>query len=76
MTWPGISEWEMPVILEIKLCRMMMTLFLSAEFSQAQNLNRRCVLRGGTCFYRTCPPFIKTFLGRCSKGGVCCGRGL
>uniref|UniRef100_A0A8C3SG34 Beta-defensin-like domain-containing protein n=1 Tax=Chelydra serpentina TaxID=8475 RepID=A0A8C3SG34_CHESE len=68
----------MPVILEIKplfvlLCRMMMTLFLSAEFSQAQNPTS-CKLQGGICFYRNCPPFMPRYIGRCRKGDVCCGR--
>ncbi|CAM4541749.1 unnamed protein product, partial [Caretta caretta] len=36
------------------------------------NLNRRCILRGGTCFYLRCPPFVRTLTGRCFSGGVCC----
>ncbi|CAM4529758.1 unnamed protein product, partial [Lepidochelys olivacea] len=32
----------------------------------------RCILRGGTCFYLRCPPFVRTLIGRCFSGGVCC----
>uniref|UniRef100_A0A8C4W8D8 Beta-defensin-like domain-containing protein n=1 Tax=Gopherus evgoodei TaxID=1825980 RepID=A0A8C4W8D8_9SAUR len=52
-----------------------MTLFLSAEFSKAQKLSKRCRLRGGYCSTGRCPPKT-TRIGRCSPLRLffCCQR--
>uniref|UniRef100_A0A674IXD5 Beta-defensin-like domain-containing protein n=1 Tax=Terrapene triunguis TaxID=2587831 RepID=A0A674IXD5_9SAUR len=69
----------MPVILQSQplltlLCRLMMTLFLSTEFSKAQNLTVRCKLQGGHCFFGSCPSNRRR-IGRCSPNGYfCCQR--
>uniref|UniRef100_A0A8C3SM24 Beta-defensin-like domain-containing protein n=1 Tax=Chelydra serpentina TaxID=8475 RepID=A0A8C3SM24_CHESE len=53
---------------------LMMTLFLSTEFSKAQLLSKRCRLRGGFCFSRRCPPRM-TRIGRCTPDThFCCQR--
>uniref|UniRef100_A0A8C3F6F1 Beta-defensin-like domain-containing protein n=1 Tax=Chrysemys picta bellii TaxID=8478 RepID=A0A8C3F6F1_CHRPI len=66
----------MPVILESQslltlLYRLMMILFLSAEFSQAYDLSRNCRLRGGICYIGICPRRMFRS-GSCSRGNVCC----
>uniref|UniRef100_A0A8C3FB39 Beta-defensin-like domain-containing protein n=1 Tax=Chrysemys picta bellii TaxID=8478 RepID=A0A8C3FB39_CHRPI len=50
-----------------------LTLFLSAEFSQAQNFNINCIRKGGFCFFWRCPQNWK-LIGFCSNGYVCCIR--
>ncbi|XP_034622588.1 antimicrobial peptide THP1-like [Trachemys scripta elegans] len=73
-----LSSWQ-PSAMKI-LYLLFAVVFLvhqgAIEFSRAQNLNRRCVEQGGTCYYLRCPQFIRTVLGRCYNRGVCCGRGL
>uniref|UniRef100_A0A8C0FW64 Beta-defensin-like domain-containing protein n=1 Tax=Chelonoidis abingdonii TaxID=106734 RepID=A0A8C0FW64_CHEAB len=69
----------MPVILQSQsfltlLCRLMITLFLSTQFSKAQILTVRCRLQGGFCSFGRCSPRMRR-IGRCTPNGYfCCKR--